>query len=257
MPRRIYTALELPRVVGEMGALLAATPWLRTRPTGDGQPVVCLPGFSAGDNTTAILRAFLRHWGYDAHPWGLGQNISPSEVSEYSDVKKQRDLLLDQLALQLKVLVEETGSKVSLIGWSLGGIMARLFASQHPDLVRQVITLGTPFGDPRAVVVYQLMERRRHRPMTDSDFDDWIEMCNAPIGDIPLSIIYSRSDGFVSPYIATKLETTTVENIHIRSSHIGFTVNPRVLSVVADRLSQPTDNWVPFARQGLRELVYQ
>ena len=215
----------------EMSALIPARHWLlRKGKGGEGQPVMCLPGFSAGDGSTAILRRFLRRWGYDARPWGLGQNMSPMEVASFEDVKKARDRLLAELETELEQIVEETGQKVSLIGWSLGGIMARWFASHHPQLVRQIITLGTPFGDPRAVIVYPLMERLRHHPMTEDDFDEWVDMCNAPLSDdIPLSIVYSRSDGFVSPHIATRQDTRTVENIHVPCSHVGFTVNPMSL----------------------------
>lgn len=258
MPRTIFTALEIPRVLAELSALLPARRWLhKAGQGGAGQPVMCLPGFSASDSSTAILRRFLKAWGYDARPWGLGQNMNPMEVRSFADVRAARDRLLGELEVELEAIVAETGMKVSLIGWSLGGIMARWFASHHPQLVRQVITLGTPFGDPRAVIVYPLMERLRHEPMSEADLDEWVDMCNAPLSDaIPLSILYSRSDGFVSPHIATKLDTRTVENIHVPCSHVGFTVNPVALYVIGNRLAQPTDDWQPFARQGIKELVF-
>ena len=82
-------------------------------------------------------------------------------------------------------------------------------------------------------------------------------MCHAPLGaDIPLSIVYSRSDGFVSPHIATKQNTRTVENIHVPCSHVGFTVNPLSLYVIADRLAQPEHDWQAFARRGVKEVVF-
>ena len=65
-----------------------------------------------------------------------------------------------------------------------------------------------------------------------------------------------RTDGFVSPHIATRQDTRTVENIHVPCSHIGFTVNPVSLYVIADRLAQPEHDWQPFARQGVKELVF-
>ncbi len=124
-------------------------------------------------------------------------------------------------------------------------------------MVRQIITLGTPFGDPRAVIVYPLMERLRHKPMTEQDLDEWLAMCDAPLdASIPLSIVYSRSDGFVSPHIATRQDTRTVENIHVPCSHVGFTVNPLSLYVIADRLAQPQHDWQPFARRGVKEVVF-
>lgn len=258
MPRRLLTALELPRVAVEMAALLPAHRWLTKRPVGEGQPVICLPGFSAGDSSTMILRRYLKRWGYDARPWGLGQNMNPADMRSFDDVRRARDALLEQLLERLRQIFDETGEQVSLLGWSLGGLMARWFASHHPELVRQIITLGTPFGDPRDVVVYRLMERFSHSPMSDEDFAEWIAMCEAPLpDDLPLSIVYSRSDGFVSPRIATHRATDSIENIHVPCSHVGFTLNPLSLYVIADRLAQPKDDWMPFAREGLKELLFQ
>lgn len=258
MARLLLTGLELPRVVCEMSALLPSRPWLlRVGRAGEGQPVVCLPGFSAGDGSTIILRRFLRHWGYDSRPWRQGQNLSPAEVRSFDDVRRGLDRRRASLESELRGVVDASGHRVSLIGWSLGGILARWFASQHPELVRQVITLGTPFGDPRAVVVYPLMERIHGRPMADRELDEWLAMCRAPLRpEIPLSIIYSRSDGFVAPHIATDVESARIENIHIHSSHVGFTVNPLSLFVIADRLAQSQQRWQPFARRGWRELLF-
>jgi len=258
MARLLLTGLELPRAVCEMGALLpSGALLLRAGRGGEGQPVMCLPGFGAGDSSTVILRRFLRGWGYDSRPWGQGQHLNPVEARSFDDVRRSFDRRRRDLEVELRGVVEGSGQKVSLIGWSLGGILARWFASHHPELVRQVITLGTPFGDPRAVVVYPLMQRIHGKPMGERELDEWLAMCRAPLSsDIPLSIIYSRSDGFVAPHIATDVQNSHIENIHIHSSHVGLTVNPLSLFVIADRLAQPQLRWQPFARRGWRELVF-
>src|SRR5258708_1795275 len=121
------------RVLFEVGALAAASPYLRFLGRGDRHPVLVLPGFTAGDASTVVLRWSLRSWGYWAHGWHLGANLgpTPSVVSGLQD-------RLDQLH-------RRHGSRVSIIGWSLGGLYARELARQHPDKVRLVITLGSPF----------------------------------------------------------------------------------------------------------------
>lgn len=125
---------DIPRAGVEYGQLLAVLPLQRMLPAGDGHPVLVLPGLLAGDGSTWILRRILRRLGYAAYGWGLGRNIGPTAKA----VSGMRDLL-DKLHSRYH-------TPVSLIGWSLGGIFARGLARDHPSAVRQVITLGSPFG---------------------------------------------------------------------------------------------------------------
>src|SRR5215212_8713753 len=124
---------EPGRAMGDYGLYLAARPLMSRLPHGDGHPVVVLPGLLADDASTRTLRTVLRKLGYDAHGWGLGRNIGPTAAC----VTGTRDLL-DRLS-------DKHQRRVSLIGWSLGGIFARDLARRSPDSVRQVITLGSPF----------------------------------------------------------------------------------------------------------------
>jgi pimeloyl-ACP methyl ester carboxylesterase len=103
-----------------------------------------IPGWLAGDASTRALRWFVRDRGYHAHAWRLGMNRGPtSEV-------------VAGLTERLHELRARHGRKVSVIGWSLGGIYARELARRHPALVRQVITLASPFRDPSATTVSRL-----------------------------------------------------------------------------------------------------
>ena len=123
----------------ELSALMLRLPLLRlTVPHGRGEPVLVLPGFLADDASTWLLRRFLDSIGYDAHGWGLGRNTGPGTV------------LVDG-ALALTRELAAGGKPVNLVGWSRGGIIAREVARARADLVRQVITLGTPVhGGPSA-----------------------------------------------------------------------------------------------------------
>ena len=139
-PSALLALTELPRALVELGALPWAVPLLATAPRGDGHPVLVLPGFVTSDRSTTILRGFLNGQGYDAHAWELGRNLGPKAIGHQGE----------KLIARILEVHQATGKKVSLVGWSLGGVMARLVAKRIPHAVRQVITLGSPFsGSPR------------------------------------------------------------------------------------------------------------
>jgi pimeloyl-ACP methyl ester carboxylesterase len=146
-------AMEL-RAPWEFGALLPAWPALLRAPAGDGHPVIVFPGLSASDASTYPLRSYLQRLGYAASGWNQGFNFGPrAGVLRYAREQVQEE-------------VDRTGRKVSLIGWSLGGIYARELAKEMPDQVRSVITLGTPFaGDHTSTNAWRLYafdQRPRH-----------------------------------------------------------------------------------------------
>ena len=97
--------------------------------------MLALPGFLASDLSMAPMRRYLKDLGYDTHAWNLGRNLG--------GVASKRSALRDLL----KQIHDTTGRKVSIIGWSLGGVYARDLALQLPDMVRAVITLGSPFAN--------------------------------------------------------------------------------------------------------------
>ena len=148
-PSPLLALTEIGRAVVELGTLPLAAPLLMTAPRGDGHPVLVLPGFVTTDLSTSVLRRFLKRQGYDAHAWKLGRNLGPRAIGWEGE----------KLIARLEAIHEATGKKVSLVGWSLGGILARQLSRRRPDLVRQVISLGSPFtGDPRATNVWKAYE---------------------------------------------------------------------------------------------------
>ncbi len=179
-----------------------------------------MPGYLADDASTRVLRAYLRERGYAARGWRLGRNLGPSPGFE----RRLMDRVLD--------LYRRVGRKLSLVGWSMGGVYAREIARARPELVRQVISLGSPFN----------------RMSVDAANPDPLP--------VPCTAIYSRSDGVV-PWLACRNEpSATTENIEVRGSHVGLGFNPAVLYAVADRLALPEGAWRPFDRSGFWELVY-
>jgi pimeloyl-ACP methyl ester carboxylesterase len=239
-PSRELLLLEV-RAIAELAAFFSMLPLLRLAPGGDGHPVLVLPGLAASDVSTRPLRAFLRDRGYRAHGWKLGRNLGPRTGVETS------------MQARLAELHARYGRKVSVIGWSLGGVYARELARRAPAQVRSVITLGSPFaGEPRASNAWQLYELASGRRA-----DDWPErerMKEAP--PVPATAIFSRSDGIVAWQGCLEREGPASENIEVEGSHSGLGHNPVVLYAIADRLAQPEGQWHPFDRSGLRGLVY-
>jgi len=217
------------RALLELGAAAVAYPVLKRAPRGDGHPVLVFPGFMASDFSTRVLRSFLRDRGYSAHGWKLGRNTGPSPE------------LVTKLGERFAELFQRHTRKISLIGWSLGGIYARELARRFPDGIRQVITLGSPFRDVDATNVPAALRRRAPRP----DDTDVSEQLRQPI-PVPMTSIYSRSDGIAPWQSCVSDAGDMAENIEVESSHLGIGHHPIVLLTIADRLAQPEGEWKKF-----------
>jgi pimeloyl-ACP methyl ester carboxylesterase len=227
---------EGPRAFQEATATLVAAPLLSRLPRADGGPVLVLPGLMTGDVNTSALRWWLRRAGSEAHTWDLGLNVGPVRRVEQG------------LSRRLLELSDAAGGQVSLVGWSLGGIFARALARRHPEAVRQVVTLGSPFRRRSAVarqtpanLVYESLGRF-HVPGSDLVV---FETSDEPV-PVPATAVYSRSDGVAPWQTCLDVVSPTAENIRVRSSHVGMPVHPAVLYAVADRLAQPGGAWAPF-----------
>jgi pimeloyl-ACP methyl ester carboxylesterase len=240
-PGLLRLALEW-RVVWEYSASWLAQPLLANAPEGDGHPVLVFPGLLASDASTRPLRRFLEGRGYAAYGWEQGTNRGP------------RAGVLDACRERIKEIRKRHKRRLSLIGWSLGGIYAREVAKLHPDLVRQVITLGTPFaGHPRATNAYTLFRLLSGHRAEDPRL---IEHLRQP-PPVPFTSIYSRSDGVVHWRCSVQRNGERSENIEVSASHFGIGFNPLALYAVADRLAQPEGRWRPFRREGLQGVFFR
>jgi pimeloyl-ACP methyl ester carboxylesterase len=229
------------RALYEHLAFVGAFPWLRLLPVGDGHPVLVFPGLAAGDSSTAALRAFLGNRGYAAYGWNLGPNLG------------LRPGLVVRTLTRLVEIRERHRRKVSLIGWSLGGIFAREIAKALPDDVRLVVTLGSPFkGHPKATRAWQLYEFLAGHSVEEARLGTSVHLPPP----VPTTSIFSRSDGIVAWQCCMEGDLAHTENVEVRASHCGLGVNPAALYVIADRLAQPEGCWLPFDRSGVRRLVY-
>lgn len=242
-PPSLALALAEVRALPELFQAIQATPLLRLAPRGDGHPVLVLPGFLASDLSTVLLRRFLKHRGYAVYAWDLGRNLGPNAGVE------------EGLRERLVEIVRETGRKVSIVGWSLGGVYARELAREAPQLVRQVITLGSPIAaGPKSTNAWQIFERLTGQRVEDVALD-YVERLRRPVEGVPTTAIFSKSDGIVAWRGCLEADGPQRQNIRVRGSHCGLGHNLPVLFIIADRLAQAEGEWRPFVARGALKLL--
>lgn len=218
----------------------------RARPVGDGHPVVVYPGLGGGALTTAHLRNYLRDSGFDVEDWAGGINTGPDG---------DFDAWLEPLVARVRALKARHGRKVSLVGWSLGGVYAREVAKRCPEAVRQVITLGTPFNAMgtanHAGTLYRWL---------GGDTSQLTPAMQRRLGTcptVPTTSIFSRHDGVVCWQGCLERSAARAENIEVNASHLGMGTHAEVLRIVADRLAQAEGRWRPYRRGTLARRVRQ
>lgn len=225
-------ALEQVRAARDLAGGSARRAVRRRVPRGDGHPVLVLPGLLAGDFSTGVLRRFLRDLCYDARGWKLGVNTGPSAT------------VREKLEARLHQLYERHDRRVSLVGWSLGGIYARELARAHPDRVRLVVTLGSPFRDISATHAARLvLIRPGGRPLQQAH--DLRAALRRPL-PVPATALYSRNDGIVAWRSCLEEPGPQSENVEVSCSHTGMGFHAPALEVIADRLALPEGGWRPY-----------
>jgi len=216
-------------LLGEVRGLLEFPRWLlrfpelARQPRGAGGPVMVLPGYGANDASTAMLRGYLRWLGHDARGWGLGRNHG--RVPE----------LLEQVVERLAQLAGETGESVALIGWSLGGYLAREAARERPESARRVITLGSPVvGGPKYTTVAPIY--RQQGVDLDAIEAEVAARYDRPLAT-PVTAIYSRADRVVAWQACIDERSPSVEHVEVTTTHLGLGFAPDVYRIVAERLA--------------------
>ena len=241
-PSRTLMLLEA-RAIGELGAFIGSLPLLSMTAKGDGHPVIVLPGLVTSDTSTGPLRSFLESRGYAVSGWGLGRNFglrAGIQEAMVDLVKRENDL---------------HGRKVSLVGWSLGGLYARQLAKMMPRRVRSVITLGSPFaGSPKATNAWRVYEAVSGQRSDHEEPTFGGNMARTP--PVPTTAIFSRTDGICAWQSCMEKPGKRAENIEVFGSHCGMGHHPAVVYAVADRLAQPEGKWKPFDRTGWRSVVF-
>ncbi len=241
-PNPLLALTEAHRAMVEIVSLRFSKKALSNAPEGDGHPVMILPGFLGADGYNLALRRFLTRINYSAHGWGLGRNLGPQAG------------VLEALEARIRFLADRYEGKVSLVGHSLGGIFARELAREFPDLVRQVISLGSPFGEGRMTGSYPARLFAALNPKEELPIaEDGLHL--AP--PVPTTAIYSRGDGIVNWKTTVQVDGhEESQSIRVRGSHCGMTLNPFIWYLVAERLAVPHGQWRPFESRAWQTLFY-
>ena len=242
-PHRLLMLAEPGRAIGELASFYALRPLMSHLPKGDGHGVLVLPGFMASDGSTRPMRRLLTDLGYHTAGWELGRNVRVDDAR----VEAMKQCVAD--------LFEETGGKISIVGWSLGGVFARELAKMMPEKVRQVIALGSPITDNRdhtnASRLFEYLNGKEPEPIRKGQFQD---LGTAP--PVPNTSILTKTDGVVHWRGSVQSPSKHSENIEVVASHCGLGVNPSVMYAIADRLAQPEGEWEPFKAEGLASMFF-
>lgn len=241
------TGFEGGRFAIEAAALQASRNYLLENAEVDAHPVLVFPGLFASDRTTVVLRRFLTEAGYPCSGWERGTNLGPTRDE---DLEQAIEELIDRL-------YQSNGrQKLSLIGWSLGGLYARMAAHMAPDKVRQVITLGSPVnGNPEFTNAWRLYEWVSGMEVDASENLEKLALVQKPL-PVPSTSIYSKTDSIVAWQISLAADGPQQQNVHVAASHIGMAFNPLVFDVILDRLAQAEGRWQPFQSAGLKRFLY-
>ncbi len=198
---------------------------LASTPRGTARSLLTLPGLGATDASMAPIRRYLASRNHDAHGWGLGRNNGDVES------------LIERTTPVAVELAERSGRAINLLGWSLGGVLAREIARDRPDVVHRVATYGTPLTGPRhtaAVAAYSddrlddvddLIREREQRPITR-----------------PVLAIYSRNDGIVDWRACIDRTSPDVTHRRARSSHLAMGLDPDIWRWTAEWFADEANN---------------
>ncbi len=244
-PSTLLALAEGWRALVEASTLIPTLPILDRLPRGDGHPVYVLPGFMADSQSTGMLRRWLDRLGYNTIPWGFGRNLGP------------RGNLQARLTQTVANIARHYDQPVSLIGQSLGGVFAREIAKMLPNQVRQIITLGSPFGQTVSNGTYPAVLR-----LFELATGQTIDSLRSQLKDlptpapVPCTAIFSKTDGIAHWKTCIERDTPLTDNVEVVASHCGMGFNPAIYYVIADRLAQPHGRWRKFDRSSWRGLLY-
>jgi len=197
-------------------------PDARQIPPGDGHIVLVLPAFLTGDWATAPFRRFLRQCGLRAEGWRLGTNWGPTPG------------VLAGLRRRITELREQQGGPISLVGISLGGLLARDLAHSQPQDVRQVITMASPWRLPTASTIEPLVRITTRFHSRDID----LARLSRPLA-MPETSLYTRDDGIVAWQTCCPEPGQGGTAIEVRGAHVTICRNPQAMIAVARCLTDP------------------
>ncbi|MGJ8668624.1 MAG: esterase/lipase family protein [Oceanococcus sp.] len=196
-------------------------------PRGDGLAVLIIPGFGQSEKSTHGLRNILQQQGFQTLDWGMGRNMG------------LKPGMTTKLLNKLRKLHQNNGQAAAVVGWSLGGVIARELARKDPTLVSHVISLGSPIAGGHSTTLQPLLGLINGKAKGRKAGHDPQRYAPPPV---PCTALYTRSDGIVNWQAALEPDTARTENIEVHGSHLGLGFNPAVWLAICHRLSPQTRN---------------
>jgi pimeloyl-ACP methyl ester carboxylesterase len=220
----LFDILREVRAPFEFASVALHVHALRQAPRGNGRAVLLVPGYLADDHSMRPLGAYLKYLNYDVYYTELGRNMG----------KVNADMM--RLGDRVESVSQSVGGeKVTLIGWSLGGVLTREVARLFPDVVQEVLTLGTPIvGGPKFTSVGKRYAKRNNIDLDEFELD--VHQRNSIGLTQPVTSIYSKSDGVVAWQASVDIYNHQATSIEVNGSHMGLGVNPKVWLTIADVL---------------------
>lgn len=222
----LFNMLLETRSVLEWASIYAIYPFIPKRIEGNGRPVLLIPPYLGDDYATSFVRRYLKSLGFTTYKWEMGFNMVKSHY-------------IPRLEEKLDDIYGAHGEKVSLVGWSGGGIFAKIMANRHPKQVEQIVTIGSPIWGvmDMKTPVYGILEFFRGSSLKERNkrFLEELE----PIPKVPVTCIYTKTDGLVPWKHCMEAESysDTIKNIEVFGSHSGLGANASVLMITANALS--------------------
>ncbi len=225
-PPPLFNMVMESRSLIEWTSIYCLYPFIPKRIKGNGRPVLLIPPYLADDMSTSFVRKYLKSLGFKTYKWELGFNMVKSHY-------------IPRLEEKLADIYQEHQEKVSIVGWSGGGIFAKIMANRHPDQVEQILTIGSPIWGvmDMKTPVYGLMEFFRGKSLKERNERFLAEL--EPVPTVPVTCIYTKTDGLVPWKHCIEAATfrKDIKNIEVFGSHSGMGANASVLLVTANMLS--------------------
>jgi hypothetical protein len=186
-------------------------------------PILVLPGLSTTDHFTAPLRNLLNEAGGIAYGWGLGYN--------HGNINR----LFPQVEKTAVQLAQKHRSPLIIIGWSLGGYLAREIVRKNPSLAIRVITMGTPVTGPRYTVTAARYNRSR---ISVRMIERQIEKREQVRIAVPVLAMFSRNDGIVHWKSCLSPHEPMVRDVEVNSLHMSMPYSIEVAENILNELSE-------------------
>lgn len=222
----LFNMVMESRSLLEWSSIYCLYPFIPKRIKGNGKPVLLIPPYLGDDSSTSFVRKYLTSLGFKTYKWELGFNMVKSRY-------------IPRLEEKLEDIYQQHQEKVSIVGWSGGGIFAKIMANRHPDQVEQILTIGSPIWGvmDMKTPVYGLMEFFRGKSLKERNERFLAEL--EPIPKVPVTCVYTKTDGLIPWKHCMEAATyrKDIKNIEVYGSHSGMGANASVLLVTANMLS--------------------